>query len=312
MRVLLAGATGAIGRPLIRGLKQHGHSAFGLVRSSESARMLTEMGAEAVIGDALDAASVRAAIARVRPDAVINELTSLPRHYTPAEMKAAAERDSRVRREGHVNLLAGMRESGVRRYVLQSSGFWYAPGPGLADESSPLAVDASPGVAASARTYVELESTVFRASEIDCVAMRYGFFYGPGTWYTNAGDMGEQVRRQQVPIIGAGQGVASFVHIEDAASATVTALECAPGAYNIVDDHPSQQRVWLPAFARACGAPEPLQMTEQEALATSGADSVYYATRLRGASNEKARHELNFRPRPLEWLQARAVAAQRG
>jgi nucleoside-diphosphate-sugar epimerase len=315
MRVLLAGATGAIGCPLIRGLKQHGHSVFGLVRSAkspESTHMLTEMGAEALIGDALDAASVRAAIARVRPDAVINELTSLPRHYTPAEMKAAAERDTRIRREGNVNLLAGMRESGVRRYVLQASGFWYAPGPGLADESSLLAVDASPGVAAGARIYVELESTAFRVSEIDCVAMRYGFFYGPGTWYTNAGDMGEQVRRQQVPVIGAGQGVASFVHIEDAASATVTALECAPGAYNIVDDHPSPQRVWLPAFARACGAPEPLQITEQEALATSGADSVYYATRLRGASNEKARHELNFRPRPLEWLQARAVPAQRG
>ena len=309
MRVLLAGATGAIGRPLIRGLKQHGHSAFGLVRSPESARMLTEMGAEALIGDAVDAASIRAAITHVRPDAVINELTSLPRHYTPAEMKAAAEGDSRVRREGHVNLLAGMRESGVRRYVLQSSGFWYAPGPGLADESSLLAVDASPGVAAGARTYVELESTAFGESEIDCVAMRYGFFYGPGTWFTNAGDMGEQVRRQQVPIIGAGQGVASFVHIEDAASATVAALECAPGAYNIVDDNPNQQRVWLPAFARACGAPEPLQITEQEALATSGADSVYYATRLRGASNAKARHELNFRPRPLEWLQPRAVPA---
>lgn len=307
MRVLLAGATGAIGRPLIRGLKQHGHSVFGLVRSAkspESTPMLTEMGAEALIGDALDAASVRAAIARVRPDAVINELTSLPQHYTPAEMEAAAGRDTRIRREGNVNLLAGMRESGVRRYVLQASGFWYAPGPGLADESSLLAVDASPGVAAGARTYVELESTAFGVSEIDCVAMRYGFFYGPGTWYTNTGDMGEQVRRQQVPVIGAGQGVASFVHIEDAASATVTALECAPGAYNIVDDHPSQQRVWLPAFARACGAPEPLQISEQEALTTSGADSVYYATRLRGASNEKARHELNFRPRPIEWLQA--------
>jgi len=294
---------------LILGLKQHGHSVFGLVRSAESMRMLTEMGAEAVIGDALDAASVRVAIARIRPDAVINELTSLPRHYTPAEMKAAAERDSRVRRDGNVNLLAVMRERGVRRYVLQCSGFWYAPGPGLADESSPLAVDASPGVAAGARTYVELESTAFRVLEIDCVAMRYGFFYGPGTWFTNAGDMGEQVRRQQVPVIGAGQAVASFVHIEDAASATVTALECPPGAYNIVDDHPSQQRVWLPAFARACGAPEPLQITEQAALATSGADSVYYATRLRGASNEKARHDLSFRPRPLEWLQARAIPA---
>jgi nucleoside-diphosphate-sugar epimerase len=300
---------------LIRGLKQHGHSVFGLVRSAkspESTRMLTEMGAEALIGDALDAASVRAAIARVRADVVINELTSLPRHYTPVEMKAAAERHTKVRREGNLNLLAGMRESGVRRYILQSSGFWYAPGPGLADESSLLAVDASPGVAAGARTYVELESAAFRVSEIDCVAMRYGFFYGPGTWYTNTGDMGEQVRRQQVPVIGAGQGVASFVHIEDAASATVTALECAPGAYNIVDDDPSQQRVWLPAFARACGAPEPPQITEQDALATSGADSVYFATSLRGASNEKAKHELNFRPRPLEWIQSRVVPVRDG
>jgi len=309
MRVLLAGATGAIGRPLIRCLRQSGHSVFGLVRSRESMHVLAEMEAEALIGDALDAASVRAAIARVRPNAVINELTSLPRHYTPAEMKAAAERDSRVRREGNINLLAGMRESGVRRYVLQASGFWYAPGPGLAGESSPLVVDASPGVAASARAYVELESTAFQETGIDCVAMRYGFFYGPGTWYTNTGDMGEQVRQQQVPIIGAGQGVASFVHIEDAASATVEALDCAPGAYNIVDDDPSQQRIWLPAFARTCGAAEPLQITEQEGLATFGADSVYYATRLRGASNEKARHELNFRPRPLEWLEARAVPA---
>jgi nucleoside-diphosphate-sugar epimerase len=303
MRVLLAGATGAIGRPLIRGLKQNGHSVFCMVRSAESTRTVGDMGAEAVIGDALDAASVRAAVAQARPDAVINELTSLPRHYTPAEMKSAAERDSRVRREGNINLLAGMRERGVRRYILQASGFWYAPGLGLADESSPLSVDASPGVAAGARTYVELESTALRTSEIDCVAMRYGFFYGPGTWYTSAGDMGEQVRRQQVPIIGAGRGVWSFVHIDDAASATVAALKCAPGAYNTVDDDPSQQSVWLPAFARACRAQEPLQITEQEALATSGADSVYYATRLRGASNMKARNELNFRPRPLEWLE---------
>jgi 2-alkyl-3-oxoalkanoate reductase len=303
MRVLLAGATGAIGRPLIRGLKQNGHSLFCLARSVESTRILAEMGAEAVIGDALDADSVRAAIAHARPDAVINELTSLPRHYTPAEMKSAAERDSRVRREGNVNLLAGMRKTGVRRYILQASGFWYAPGAGLADESSSLAVDATPGVAAGARTYVELETTAFRTSEIDCVAMRYGFFYGPGTWYTSAGDMGEQARQHQVPIIGAGQGVWSFVHIDDAASATVAALECAPGVYNIVDDYPSQQCVWLPAFARACGAPEPLQITEREALANSGADSVYYATRLRGASNKKARNELNFRPRPLEWLE---------
>ena len=133
--------------------------------------------------------------------------------------------------------------------------------------------------------------------------MRYGFFYGPGLGTRMTGDMGEQVRQQQMPIIGAGQGISSFIHIDDAASATVAALECDPGAYNIVDDDPSPQHVWLPAFARTCGGPEPPRVSEQEALATSGVDSVYYATRLRGASNQKARHEFNFRPRPLEWLQ---------
>jgi len=303
VKVLVAGATGAIGRPLIRCLKESGHTVFGLVRSSDSDSALVEMGAEAVTGDALDAASVKAVIQRIRPDAIINELTSLPRHYTPEEMKAAADRDRTVRTKGNINLLAAMHDAGVRRYILQSSGFWYVPGAGLATELVPFAVDASPGVAASARTYVELESAAFRAPAIQCVALRYGFFYGPGTWYTSAGDMGEQVRQRHVPIIGKGEGVWSFVHIEDAAESTAAALRCAPGAYNIVDDDPSEQRVWLPAFARACGAPEPPQATEQQALATSGADSVYYATRLRGASNEKAKRELNFRPRPLEWLQ---------
>jgi len=302
MKVLVAGATGAIGRPLIRCLKEGGHAVFGLVRSAESASALDGMGAEPVIGDALDAASVKAAIQRVRPDAIVNELTSLPKHYTPEEMKTAADRDRAVRTRGNINLLAAMADAGVRRYLLQSSGFWYAPGAGLATETAAFAVDATPSVAAGARTYVELEAAAFRTPAIQCEALRYGFFYGPGTWYTSAGDMGEQVRQRRVPIIGKGAGLWSFIHIEDAAAATVAALRCAPGAYNIVDDNPSEQRVWLPAFARACGALEPPQETEQHALATSGADSVYYATRLRGASNEKAKREMNFRPRPLEWL----------
>jgi 2-alkyl-3-oxoalkanoate reductase len=302
MKVLVAGASGAIGRPLIRCLKEGGHAVFGLVRSADSASALDGMGAEPVIGDALDAASVKAAIQRVRPDAIVNELTSLPKHYTPEEMKAAADRDRTVRTRGNINLLAAMADAGVRRYLLQSSGFWYAPGAGMATETASFAVDATPGVAAGARAYVELEAAAFRTPAIQSVALRYGFFYGPGTWYTSAGDMGEQVRQRHVPIIGKGAGLWSFIHIEDAAAATVTALGCAPGAYNIVDDNPCEQRVWLPAFARACGALEPPQETEQHALATSGADSVYYATRLRGASNEKAKREMNFRPRPLEWL----------
>jgi nucleoside-diphosphate-sugar epimerase len=304
MRILIAGASGAIGRPLVRRLRANRHEVFALARSPDSAPALKEIGAEPVFADARDAAAVKAAVGRIRPDAVINELTSLPRHYIPAEMRAAAKRDRKVRVEGNMNLLAALRGSGVRRYLLQSSGFWYAPGAGLAPESVPFISSASPGVEASARTYLELEARASATPGIEFVALRYGFFYGPGTWYAREGDMGDQVRQQQVPIIGEGQGVYSFVHIDDAAGATAAALECPPGAYNIVDANPSPQHVWLPAFARAAGAPAPPRVSKEEALRASGPDAVYYATRLRGASNEKAGRELEFRPRPLEWIAA--------
>ena len=301
MRIAMAGATGAIGRPLLRRLRANQHEVFALTRSPDSAPRLKEIGAEPVIADALDTAAVKAAVGRIRPDAVINELTSLPRHYTHAEMKAAVERDRKVRVGGNINLLA-VHDAGVRRYLLQSSGFWYAPGAGLADESVPFISSASPGVEASAGTYLELEARALATPGIEFVALRYGFFYGPGTWYTREGDIGDQVRQQQIPIIGEGQGVYSFVHIDDAAEATAAALECPPGAYNIVDGNPSPQHLWLTAFARAAGAPAPPRVSEEEALRASGPDAVYYATRLRGASNEKAGRELEFRPRPLEWI----------
>ncbi|CAI8768467.1 NAD-dependent epimerase/dehydratase family protein [Methylocaldum szegediense] len=214
MRILIAGATGAIGRPLVRRLRANQYEVFALARSPDSALALKEIGAEAVVADACDSAAVKAAVGRIRPDAVINELTSLPRHYTPAEMKAAAERDRKVRVEGNINLLAALCDAGVRRYLLQSSGFWYEPGAGLADETVPFISSASPGVEARARTYFELEARASATPGIEFVALRYGFFYGPGTWYTREGDMGDQVRQQQVPIIGNGQGVYSFVHIE--------------------------------------------------------------------------------------------------
>lgn len=302
MRILIAGASGAIGRPLVRCLRLNRYDVFALTQSPASAPALKEIGAEPVIANALDTDAVKAAVGRTRPDAVINELTSLPRHYTPAEMKAAAERDRKVRVEGNINLLAALRDAGVRRYLLQSSAFWYAPGAGLADESVSFISSASPGVEASARTYLELEARATATPGIEFVALRYGFFYGPGTWYTREGDIGDQVRQQQVPIIGEGQGVYSFVHIDDAAGATAAALECLPGAYNIVDGNPSPQNLWLTAFARAVGAPAPPRISEEEALRASGPDAVYYATRLRGASNEKARRALEFRPRPLEWI----------
>jgi len=264
MRILIAGASGAIGRRLVRRLKANQYEVLALAQSPDSVPALKEIGAEPIIADALDAAAVKVAVGRIRPNAVINKLTSLPRHYTPVEMKAAAERDRKVRVEGNINLLAALRDASVRRYLLQSSGFWYAPGAGLADESVPFISRGSPEVEASARTYLELEARASATSGIEFVALRYGFFYGPGTWYTREGDMGDQVRKRQVPIIGEGQGVYSFVHIDDAAGATADALECAPGAYNIVDGNPSPQHLWLTAFARAAGAPAPPRVSEEK------------------------------------------------
>ena len=257
MKVLIAGATGAIGRPLVRCLIEHGYAVFALVRSPQSAREVAELRAEPVTADALDAASVRAAVGRVRPDVVINELTSLPRHYTAAEMEASADRDRRIQIEGNINLLAAIRDVGVRRYLLQSSGFWYAPAPGLADESEKFALDASPAVAAGACRYAELEATALGTPGVEFVSLRYGFFYGPRTWYASEGDMGQQLREQRVPVIGGGQGVWSFVHIDDAAAATTAALDSAPGIYNVVDGDPTPQHLWLPAFARAASAAVP-------------------------------------------------------
>lgn len=302
MKVFVAGATGAIGRPLMERLRAAGHRAFGMVRLEDGVPSLAEAGAEPVVADALDSASVKAAVESVLPDVIINELTSLPRHYTPNAMKAAAERDAQVRLEGNKSLVAAALQTKVRRFIVQSSGFWYAPGEGLADESESFAFDASPAIAAGSQRYAELESMVLGRTEFEAVALRYGFFYGPGTWFRPDGDVGEQVRQQEVPIIGQGQGVSSWVHIDDAADATVRSIDCPAGIYNIVDDNPSEQRVWLAAFARYCGAPAPPQFSEEQALQAAGPDAVYYATRLRGASNAKAKRELGFNPRPLEWL----------
>jgi nucleoside-diphosphate-sugar epimerase len=300
MRVLIAGATGAIGQPLIRRLKQDRHTVFALARSPESSHVVTQLGAEPVIADALDAASVKAAIDRTRPDAVINELTSLPRHYTAPEMRAAAERDRKVRVEGNENLLAALRDTGERAIYCR------------ARHSGTLRVTASPMKARPWPLMRRQRSPPARVATPNSkprhwphsafVGLRYGFFYGPGTWFHNDGDIGEQVRQQRVPVIGDGQGVWSWVHVEDAAAATAMALECRPGVYNIVDADPTPQRVWLPAFARAVNAPAPFAITEEEALTAFGPDTVYYATRLRGASNEKGKRELNFQARPLEWL----------
>jgi len=302
MKVFVAGATGAIGRPLISALIAAGHHAIGMTSSVHGLKTLEEGGAEGVVVNALDGQAVASAMQRLRPEVVIEELTSLPKHYTREEMRAAADRDRKVRLEGGHNLQNAAKAAGVRRYLVQSTGFFYAPGAGLATEADSLALSASPAVSTSVQIYLQIEQRVLNAPDLEGVALRYGFFYGPGTWFTAGGDVANQVQERKYPIAGSGQGVWSWVHVEDAAAATVASLNCAPGIYNIVDDDPSQMSVWLPAFAAAVGAPEPARISEEEMLKTAGPDSVYYATQLRGASNAKAKRELGFAPRRLEWL----------
>lgn len=302
MRVFVAGASGAIGEPLIAELLKHGHSVVGMTTSAQRAKVLESQGASAAIVDAFDAAAVESALRQAAPEVVIDELTSLPKEQ--GDMPKYAEGDRKLRIEGGGNLFRAAIATGVRRYLQQSSGFFLKSAVGtLADESSPLDVNASPSVSASARTYLELENRLFSSKAIEGVALRYGFFYGPKTWYHPGESAANGIVQQQYPVIGEGQGVSSFVHIHDAAIATVAALTAEAGAYNLVDDDPSPQRVWLPAFAKFLGAPPPPKVSEAEARAIAGEDAVYYATGLSGASNVKAKRTLNWKPRRLEWLQ---------
>jgi nucleoside-diphosphate-sugar epimerase len=305
MRVFVAGASGAIGKPLVAALVAAKHEVIGMTSRDAGLQVLHENGAEGVVVNALDAEAVSAEIARIRPDAIIDELTSLPKRYTRDEMRKAAPRDSRIRLEGGGNLHRAAIETGVKRYIVQSTGFFYGPGQGLASEEDPLAHDASPGVAGSVATYTQIENRVFSSPGLAGIALRYGFFYGPGTYHDPVnGSISEQLRQRQYPVIDPATGVFSFIHVEDAAAATVAALEIRPGLYNIVDNDPVALAIWLPAFANFVGAPPPLHISEKAAVESGGPDAVYYAMQLRGASNEKAQTEFGFAPRPLEWLKS--------
>ncbi|MUG95605.1 NAD-dependent epimerase/dehydratase family protein [Scytonema sp. UIC 10036] len=310
MRIFVAGATGAIGRPLLDQLLAKGHDVVAMTRSPERAQSLAAQGIEPANADVFDADSVKVAIAHTQPEVVIEQLTALPRTYTRESMIAAAPLNTRIRLEGGANVLAAAQAAGVRRFLRQSIAFWGIPGAGLADEETPLSLDASPAVAADARLVTEIERRLLETSNLEGIALRYGFFYGPSTWFNPDGDVGQQVRQQQFPIVGNGDGVWSWLHIEDAAIATVTAAEQGnPGVYLIADDRPLAVRDWLPAFARWLNAPPPPQVSVEDALKREGgADIVYYGTQMRGASNAKAKRELNFQPRPLEWLVGTTVA----
>ena len=303
MKIFVAGGTGAIGRPLFAQLIVKGHSVVALTRSPEKAQALVKQSIEPAIADVFDADAVKTVVSRAQPEIVIEQLTALPKTYTRESMSAADPFNRRIRLEGGANVLAAAQAAGARRYLRQSIGFWAVPGAGLADEQTPLAFEASPAVAADARIVTELEHRLLGTHNVEGIALRYGFFYGPGTWFNPDGDVAEQVRRQQFPIVGDGEGVWSWLHIEDAAIATVAAaVQGLPGIYLIADDQPLAVREWLPAFARWLDAPPPPNVSVDDALKTSGADAVYYGTRMRGISNAKAKRELKLEPRPLEWV----------
>ncbi|MGK9167368.1 NAD(P)-dependent oxidoreductase [Inquilinus limosus] len=300
MKIFVAGATGAIGLPLVRALCTLGHQVTGMTRAGRGVDRLRELGATASFADAFDPKAVRAAIEAASPDVVIDQLTWLPAN--PADIIKSLPNDTRLHREGGGNLLAAARELGVGRYILQSRGFYLdAPAGRLADESARLRYDAPGEIGEGTRVMGEYEDRVLGAPSMDGVVLRYGFFYGPGTWYRPDGAIADQVRKGEARIIGDGNAVWSFVHIDDAVAATVASLTADPGVYNVVDDDPQPVAEWLPAFARWVDAPEPPRMSVEEALTTAGEEAIYYHTRLTGASNSRAKTELGFKPRPLLW-----------
>ncbi|TMM16847.1 MAG: NAD(P)-dependent oxidoreductase [Actinobacteria bacterium] len=301
MRVFLAGATGAIGRRLVPLLLADGHRVTGMVRSHERAEPVRALGAEPAIADALDADAVRAAVQAAQPEAVIHELTSLPRRIDPRKLERDFALNDRLRSEGTRHLVEAAQAAGASRIVAQSIAFAYAPGPPgtVHTERDPLFLQAPAPFARSVRAVHDLERAVTAAGGL---VLRYGYFYGPGTAISRRGSMGEDVARRRLPIVGAGRGVWSFIHIDDAATATAAALgRGGPGAYNIVDDEPAPVSQWLPAFADCVGAPRPLRVPAFLARPFAGSYGVTIMTRAQGAANELAKRELGWQPRHRSW-----------
>jgi len=302
MRVFVAGASGAIGRPLVPRLVAAGHEVTGTTRSEERAEAIRAAGATAAVVDVFDASSLRAAVDEARPEVLVHQLTSLPDRLD-FRKEGVYEPTNRVRIEGTGILLDAARAAGVRRVVCQSIAFAYRPeGARVKTEDDPLMDDIPGNFGSGIRALNEMEAMVLEADGIDGVVLRYGFFYGPGTYYADDGTTTADVRRRRMPIVGRGTGIFSFVHVDDAADATVAAVERgAPGIYNIADDEPAQMSEWLPVFAEAAGAKKPLRVPVWLARFVGGREVPTFALELRGASNEKAKRELGWQPAHPTW-----------
>ena len=302
MRVFVAGATGAIGKQLMPRLVEAGHEVHGMTRSESKQAMLFELGAVPVVADALDPDQVAEAVGRARPEVIVHQLTAIGaldmRHF---------DRDfaltNRLRIEGTDHLLSAGQAVGVRRFVAQSNAAVYArTGAAVKSEEDPF--DPSP-----AREFREnlaairhLEEAVLGARWTEGIALRYGWFYGPGTSLAPGAEQFEMVRRRKFPLVGDGGAVWSFIHIADAAEATVAAIERGTrGIYNVVDDDPAAVAEWLPALARTLGAKKPMRVPRFVGRLFAGEAGVVMMTELRGASNAKAKRELAWRPPHPSW-----------
>jgi nucleoside-diphosphate-sugar epimerase len=305
MRVFVAGATGAIGKQLVPRLVAAGHEVHGMTRSESKQAMLSELGAVPVVADALDPDQVAEAVGRASPDVIVHQLTAIgsvdPRHF---------DRDfavtNRLRTEGTDHLLSAGQAMGVRRFVAQSYGAWWyvRTGGPVKTEEDPLDPTPAREMRESWAAIRHLEEAVLGADWTEGIVLRYGGFYGPGTSMAPGEEQLELVRKRKFPLVGDGRGVWSFIHVADAAEATVAAVERGRrGVYNIVDDDPALVAEWLPALAREVGAKKPMRVPRFIGRLFAGEVGVVMMTDARGASNAKAKRELGWRPAHPSWRQ---------
>jgi nucleoside-diphosphate-sugar epimerase len=305
MRVLVAGATGAMGTELVPRLADAGHEVFAMVRSESTKARAAQLGAVPVIADALDRAQVEAAVRQAAPEVIIDQLTAIGRIDTRHFERSFAA-TNRLRIDGTDNLLAAARATGVRRFVAQSNGaFTYSRtgGPVKSEEDS---LDRSPvsQMASMIAAIEHLEKNVLGAAWTEGIVLRYGGFYGPGTSLAPGSEQLEMIRSRRFPVVGDGGGVWSFIHVADAADATVAAVESGGrGVYNIVDDDPATVAEWLPELAALLGAKEPMRVPRFVGRLAAGRAGVVLMTELRGASNAKAKRELGWTLRYPSWRQ---------
>jgi nucleoside-diphosphate-sugar epimerase len=302
MRVFVAGASGAVGRPLLPKLVAAGHEVTGMTRSESKTEDMRRAGARAVVADVFNVDALRAAMEEARPEVIVHELTALPDRvdFRKEDTYAAT---NRVRTEGTRNLMDAALVAGARRLVCQSIAFAYRmDGDGLKTEDDPLLSEAGGAFGSGVSALREMEAMVLGTDGLAGLVLRYGFFYGPGTYYAADGTTTDDVRRRRMPIVGKGSGVFSFIHVDDAADATVAAVERgAPGVYNVTDDEPAPMREWVPVFAQAAGAKPPRRVPVWLARFVAGKDVSNFAVELRGASNEKAKRELGWEPAHTTW-----------